>query len=276
MKSIMVTGASTGIGRATVTDLLAAGYHVWAAVRTESDEAALREAGASVLRMDLTDADSIKAAGETVRAAGPLHGLVNNAGVATPGPLEYLPIELFRHQIEVNLVGQLAVTQAMLPALRAALEEGGGARIVMVGSVSGRIAGPMLGAYSSSKFGLTGLTDSLRAELAPSGIRVALIEPGPIATPIWQRSGAEGDRIIDQLPPEGQQRYAKQISLIRAVAAQSAKRGLPPERVAKVIRHALTSGRPKARYLVGPQAHVGALLSRVSFRLTRRLTAARG
>jgi NAD(P)-dependent dehydrogenase (short-subunit alcohol dehydrogenase family) len=167
----------------------------------------------------------------------------------------------------------------MMPALRAALPSGGGdgrPRIVMVGSVSGRIAGPMLGAYSASKFGLAALSDSLRAELAPSGIRVALIEPGPIATPIWQRSGETGDRIIEQLPPEARELYAKQVSMIRAVAAQSAKRGLPPDRVAKVIRHALTSDHPKARYLVGPQAHVGALLSRLSFRLTRRLTAARG
>src|SRR5258706_10117001 len=173
MKSIVVTGASRGIGRATVPALVAKGIHVWAAVRTDADEQALRSVGAaaeradpplagapgitahpeavSVLRMDLTDADAIKAAGETVTAAGPLHGLVNNAGVAMPGPLEHVPIEMFRRQIEINLVGQLAVTQAMMPALRAAKEEAGDARIVLVGSIGGRGARPPVRRASPSQ-----------------------------------------------------------------------------------------------------------------------------
>jgi NAD(P)-dependent dehydrogenase (short-subunit alcohol dehydrogenase family) len=181
-KSYVVTGASTGIGRACVADLVRGGHRVWAAVRSDTDAEKLRADhgdAVSVLRLDVTDEESVRAAGKTVLAAGPLHGLVNNAGVAVPGPLEYLPIANFRHQVEVNLTGQLLVTQAMLPALRLARERGEDARILMIGSIGGRIASPMLGPYHASKFALVGLTDSLRAELAPFGIRVVLIEPAP-------------------------------------------------------------------------------------------------
>ena len=145
------------------------------------------------LIMDLLDEDSVRAAGAEVCAAGPLYGLINNAGAALPGPLEYLPIEVFRRQLEINLTGQLLVTQVMLPALRRSAEETGDARIVMIGSVGGRISGPILGAYQSAKHGLVGLSGALRAELAPSGIKVILIEPGAIATPIWDR-GSGGRR----------------------------------------------------------------------------------
>ena len=181
-----------------------------------------------MLRLDVTDADSVRAAGEQVTAAGPLHGLVNNAGVALPAPLEHIPIEVFRRQMEVNLIGQLAVTQAMLPALRQAREKGMDARIVMIGSIGGRIAAPMLGAYHASKFGMVGLADTLRAELAPSSIKVILIEPGAIATPIWDRGGAAGNELIAGLPEEGRQRYADQIAAAQSSAAKSARRGLPP------------------------------------------------
>ena len=216
MTSVVVTGASTGIGRAAVDELVRHGFQVWATVRTAADEQALRAAhprGLEVLRLDLTDADSILAAGKAVCAAGPLNGLVNNAGVALPGPLEYVPIEVFRQQIETNLIGQLAVTQAMMPALRAAREGGASARIVMIGSIGGRLAGPMLGSYHASKFGLVGLSDALRAELAPSGIPVTLIEPGAIATPIWQRGRSAGDALIDRLPEAARLRYAAQIAV---------------------------------------------------------------
>jgi NAD(P)-dependent dehydrogenase (short-subunit alcohol dehydrogenase family) len=278
LKSVVVTGASTGIGRATVTELIAHGFHVWATVRTDADEEALRGAhpdAMTVLRVDLTDPDSIKAAGEAVAAGGPLHGLVNNAGVALPGPLEHVPIDVFRLQVEVNLVAQLAVTQAMMPALRSARDRGDGARIVMIGSIGGRIGGPMLGGYHASKFGLVGLSDSLRAELAPSAIPVILIEPGAIATPIWGRGATAGDEVTGQLSERAREHYARQIATARANATRSAEKGLPPQRVAQVIREALTVRNPRARYLVGTDAHVAALLTRLSFRLARRLTAAR-
>src|SRR5258708_21775500 len=143
VKAFMVTGASTGIGWACVEELVRSGARVWATVRTEQDQQALEREypdAVTVLRMDLTDPDSIRPAGERVRAAGALDGLVNNAGVAVPAPLEYIPLDAFRRQIEVNLVGQLAVTQAVLPALRQARQHGSPARIVLVGSIGGRIA----------------------------------------------------------------------------------------------------------------------------------------
>jgi NAD(P)-dependent dehydrogenase (short-subunit alcohol dehydrogenase family) len=264
-RSVVVTGASTGIGRACVNELVRAGCSVWAAVRSDADEAALHRdhpEAVRVLRLDLTDPASIAAAGERVRAAGPLHGLVNNAGVALPGPLEYLPIDVFRRQVEVNLTGQLAVTQAMLPALRLSREQGGEARIVMIGSIGGRIAGPMLGPYHASKFGLVGLTDGLRAELAPWGIRVVLIEPGAVATPIWGRGTAAGDEVMKALPAEAE-RYAKQFAAVRANAERSAARGIAPARAAKAVVRALTAARPRPRRVVGPDATVAATLVRL-------------
>lgn len=264
MRSAVVTGASTGIGRATVDELVAHGFQVWATVRNDADGEALRTAHGDrvgILRLDLTDPGSIEAAAATVCAAGPLHGLVNNAGVALPGPLEHQPVDVFRRQIEINLVAQFAVTRALLPALRAAREQGGDPRIVMIGSIGGRIAGPMTGAYHASKFGLVGLADSLRAELTPSGIPVVLVEPGMVATPIWQRGRAAGEEAADLLPEEARTRYAKQIAVARADAERATKRGLPPQRVARVVRTALTVRRPRPRYLVGPDAHVAAFIT---------------
>jgi NAD(P)-dependent dehydrogenase (short-subunit alcohol dehydrogenase family) len=277
-RSYVVTGASTGIGRACVDELARTGAHVWASVRTDDDEQALRRDhpdAVTVLRMDVTDADSVAAAGQQVLAAGPLTGLVNNAGVALPAPLEYIPIEVFRRQLEVNLIGQLAVTQAMLPALRRSREQGADARIVMIGSIGGRIAAPMLGAYHASKFGMVGLADTLRAELAPSGIRVVLIEPGAIATPIWDRGAAAGNELLPGLPEAGRERYAAQIAIAQSSAAKSAKSGLPPARAAQVVIKALTTANPRPRYLVGPDAHAAAVVAQLPHRLRYRLTAAK-
>src|SRR5262245_57142521 len=274
--SYLVTGASTGIGRACVNELVRTGAHVWATVRTDEDEKALQREhpeAVTALRMDLTDPDAVRAAGDRVVEAGALNGLVNNAGVALPAPLEYIPIDAFRRQLEVNLVGQLAVTQAMLPALRAAREQGASAHIVLVGSIGGRIAGPMLGPYHASKFGLVGLADSLRAELAPSGIRVVLIEPGAVATPIWRRGTATADDLARSLPP-GAERYAGQIERVRANAQRSAARGIPPEQAAKVIVRALTGTNPRPRQVIGRDAKVGAAFARVMpYRLLYRLVA---
>ena len=274
VRSVLVTGASTGIGAATVTELVGRGFRVWAGVRGETDAARLADEhgdGVRVLRFDVTDTDAVAAAGEQVMAAGPLHGLVNNAGVALPGPLEFLPVAALREQLEVNLLGQLAVTQAMLPALRAAA-----GRIVMVGSIGGRIAAPMLGAYHASKFGLVGLTDTLRAELAPWRIRVILIEPGAIATPIWSRGVANADALGEQMPARARELYAGQIAQARKNAARSARDGLPPAAAAAVIARALTDPRPRPRYLVGRDALAASVVARLPYRLRYRLTAARG
>ncbi len=187
-RAIVVTGASTGIGRECVRLLASQGYRVFAGVRTPQDAQALVQEvpqGLTPVFLDVTDATSIRAAVEVVSKARSdgLYGLVNNAGITVAGPLEVLPIDALRRQIEVNVIGPVAVTQAFLPLLRKAR-----GRIVLMGSILGRVALPYVGAYSISKFALEAVTDSLGMELAESGVSVSLMEPGNIATPIWAKS----------------------------------------------------------------------------------------
>ncbi len=260
MRSVLITGASTGIGRASALRMDAAGWRVFAGVRREEDAAALREAGSerlTPLMLDVTDSAQIAAAaariGEEVGEAG-LDGLVNNAGVALPSPLETMPIEDFRRQIEVNLTGQVAVTQALLPRIRAAR-----GRIVFISSIGGRIAFPLTGAYHAAKFGVEAVGDVFRQELRSWGISVSVIEPGSIDTPIWDR----GERAADEMggrSPGREELYGKVIAGYRKVIKDLAERGIPPEKVADVIAHALTARRPRTRYLVGLDAKVQARL----------------
>lgn len=274
----MVTGASSGIGRACVDELVRKGAQVWATVRSDADEKAIlrdHPSAVRVLRMDLSDPDSVRAAGEQVVANGPLDGLVNNAATPMPGPLEYTPLADFRRQLEINLTGHLAVAQEVLPALRSAAQQGRSARIVQVGSIIGRIAGTIHGPYQISKFGVVGLTDSLRAELAPFGIKVVLIEPGAVATKTWTKMAAAFAELQDTLPAAAQEQYAYQIAAARTSARSTEQRGLSPSRPAKVIVKALTVRNPKPRYLVGLDAHLGALAARLPDRLRYRLTAAK-
>lgn len=256
MKSALVTGASTGIGRASVLRLDAAGWRVFAGVRKEADAEALREAGSdriSPLFLDVTDAEQIAAAGTLIGAeSGGLDGLVNNAGVAIPSPLETMPIDDFRRQIEVSLTGQVAVTQAMLPAIRRA-----GGRVVFISSIGGRLALPLTGAYHAAKFGIEAVGDVFRQELAPWGLRVSIVEPGSIDTPIWER----GERTADEVGARSPRRellYGKAIENYRKVIKDTAERGIAPEKVAKVVEHALSVRRPRSRYLVGLDAKVQA------------------
>ena len=269
MTSVVVTGASTGIGRAAVAELISAGFHVWATVRKQLDADSLTaEHGDSVtpLLVDLLDHDSVRAAGARVVAAGPLHGLVNNAGVALPAPLEYLPIEVFERQLDVNLVGQLLMTQVMLPALL----DDGDARITFIGSVAGRISPPILGAYATSKHGVVGLAGSLRAELAPYGVRVCLVEPGVIATPIWGTGAAAGDEVISAIPAT---RYAAQITNARDRAANGSK-GADPRVVARIILATMTRRNPRPRQTAGRDGKFIAVMTRLlPFRAVYRLTA---
>lgn len=272
--SYVVTGASSGIGRACVAELVRRGAHVWASVRTDGDEKELDRAygdAVSVLRMDLRDVDSIAECGARVAAAGPVRGLVNNAGLARPGPLEYVPLTAFREQLDVNVTGQLAVTRAMLPALRVSPI----ARVVTVGSIGGRIAGPMVGPYHTAKFALVGLTDSLRAELAPEGIDVILVEPGAVATAIWSRAREAAEEVRATLPAAGLERYGAQLAEAERSALRSSRTGVPPRRAAQVVVRALTARRPAPRYLVGGDARVAAVLASLPFRLRYRLTAAK-
>lgn len=264
MKSVLITGASTGIGRATALHLDGRGWRVFAGVRKEEDAASLGEAGSDrlvPLMLDVTDAGQIAAAAERIGAevgkAG-LDGLVNNAGIAVPGPLETLPIEDFKRQIDVNLSAQVAVTQAMLPAIRTA-----SGRIVFITSIGGLMAFPMFGAYHAAKFGLEAVGDVFRQELRPWGISVSVVEPGSIATPIWDRGEAEVDAIATRAGDGHAQLYGEAIDAYREVARKTGERGIPPERVAKRIEHALSARRPRVRYLVGADARGQAFASRV-------------
>jgi NAD(P)-dependent dehydrogenase (short-subunit alcohol dehydrogenase family) len=259
VRSVLVTGASTGIGRATALRLDAAGWRVFAGVRKAEDADSLRAEGSERLQplfIDVTDAGQIAAAAERIEAeAGEgLAGLVNNAGLAVPSPLETIPVDDFRHQIEVNLTGQVAVTQALLPSLRK-----GHGRIVFISSIGGRIAFPMTGAYHAAKFGIEAVGDVFRQELRSWDIPVAIVEPGSIDTPIWER----GERTADEIGGRSPQRealYGRAIERYREVVRQTAERGIPPEKVARVIEHALSAKRPRTRYLVGLDAKVQARL----------------
>jgi NAD(P)-dependent dehydrogenase (short-subunit alcohol dehydrogenase family) len=264
VRSALITGASTGIGRAAALRLDSCGWRVFAGVRREEDAAALREAGSERLApliLDITSAEQIAAAAELVGAelgdAG-LDGLVNNAGIAVPGPLETLPIDDFRRQIEVNLTAHVAVTQTFLPAIRAAR-----GRILFITSIGGLLAFPMFGAYHAAKFGLEAVGDVFRQELRSWGISVSVIEPGSIATPIWERGEQEADRVIERGPAEQESLYGKSIAAYREVIKRTAARGIPPEKVAATIERALTARRPRTRYLVGADARGQALAVRL-------------
>ncbi len=262
--SVLITGASTGIGAATALWLDHLGMHVIAGVRRQRDAASLCNRASerlSTLLLDVTDSAAVAAAGAAVAAqvgdAG-LWGLVNNAGIAVAGPLEYLPIEQFREQLEVNLTGALAVTQVMLPLLRRAC-----GRIVNISSVSGLLASPLVGAYAASKFGLEAVSDALRVELAPWGIRVAVIEPGVIKTPIWETSRKRAEGLYGRLGAEAVRRYGPMLERLAALTAQSVRHGAEPEAVAQAVSHALTSRRPRTRYLVGADARAVPWLRRL-------------
>jgi NAD(P)-dependent dehydrogenase (short-subunit alcohol dehydrogenase family) len=246
--AVVITGASTGIGAACAAHLSSLGFRVFAGVRKPEDAERARAAGQEPLTIDVTDGDSIRAAVEQLGDT-PLAGLLNNAGVAVAGPLEFIPIEEFRRQLDVNVVGQVAVTQAFLPALRKAR-----GRIVFMGSIGGRVALPLLSPYAASKFALEAIADSLRRELRQWGMQVSIVEPGAIATPIWDKSRAANEELSQDAPPEAVELYGKLIERIRAESANLGETGLPPLEVAKAVGHALTAGRPKTRYLVGREA----------------------
>jgi NAD(P)-dependent dehydrogenase (short-subunit alcohol dehydrogenase family) len=257
MRAVLVTGASTGIGRATALRLDAAGWRVFAGVRREADADSLREAGSERLEplmLDIADAGQIAAAAERIdtAAGGELDGLVNNAGIGVPGPLETMPMEDIRRQIEVNMFGHVAVTKALLPAIRRAR-----GRIVFISSIGGRIAFPMNGPYHLAKFGIEAAGDVFRQELRPWGISVSIVEPGSIKTPIWERSDREIGALLERAP-ETEELYGKPLAAIRRASRKLGERGIPPDRVASRIEHALAARRPRTRYLVGVDAKLQA------------------
>jgi len=261
MKNVFVTGASTGIGNATVRRL-ANNARVFAGVRSEADYRALGEVGPNVVPvyLDVVDENSIARAEAEVAAAtgGSLDGLVNNAGIVVAAPLEIVPPAEFRKQLDVNVTGPLLVTQAFMPLLRAAR-----GRIVMIGSISGKFSSPFMGAYSASKFALEAMSDALRLELAPFGIKVVLVEPGPVKTPLWQRTQDASDKSIGALDPAAVAPYAASIDKMRAMARKLEAGGSSPERVAEVVERALAVKSPRARYLVGREARVQLIVGRL-------------
>ncbi|MBA2505550.1 MAG: SDR family NAD(P)-dependent oxidoreductase [Thermoleophilaceae bacterium] len=244
-RTVLVTGASTGIGHATAKHLGASGFDVRAGVRKPADAERLeREPGVTPVTIDVTDTDSIAAAAATL--PDELYGLVNNAGVAVNAPVEYVPLDELRRQLEVNLVGQVAVTQAVLGRVRAAQ-----GRVLFVTSVGGRIALPLFAPYAASKFGLEAVADAMRRETRDQGIEVIVIQPGGTATPIWDRGAATADAMRAEMPPEAGQRYGRMMEILQEEAVKAAKGkagAVPPEYVAKKIGRALTAEKPKIRY----------------------------
>ncbi len=257
--AVVITGASTGIGAACALYLADHGFQVFAGVRNcRAGEALIggRTARMIPLHLDVTEEESIRDAVDRVtRQLGDagLAGLINNAGIAVGSPLEVVPIDQLRRQFEVNVFGQIAVTQAFLPLVRK-----GQGRIVNMGSIAGRATIPLMGPYSASKFALEALTDALRLELQPWGIHVSVIEPGAVATPIWEKSlkaAADLDavaRSADTL------RYTEMMLRIRDAVRKAVERAIPPDAVVQAVVHALTAAHPRTRYLVGTDAKIRA------------------
>ena len=273
MPAVLVTGAAKGIGEACVLRLAQHGHQVFAGVRRAQDGAGLRTRAPGIVPvlLDVTDSAQIAAAATLIEQqtgqAG-LAGIVNNAGIAVAGPLEFLPVTELRRQFEVNVIGQLAVTQALLPLLRRAR-----GRVVNIGSISGRSTLPMTGAYSASKHALEALSDALRVELLPWGLHVAVVEPGVIATPIWQTSIAAAEHTMAAMPARAIEYYGAILDALKENLGNNAQSGLPPDRVARVVEHALFSSRPRTRYLVGRDARMRLLLEKLPDRWRDRLIA---
>jgi NAD(P)-dependent dehydrogenase (short-subunit alcohol dehydrogenase family) len=269
MRSVVVTGVSTGIGWGTTKVLIRNGLHVFGSVRKQADaDRLVQEFGNTFtpLLFDITDEAAIQAAAGLVRerlGGATLFGLVNNAGIATAGPLLHQPIEEFRHQIEVNLVGQLIVTRAFLPSLGTDRTlKGRPGRIVNVSSVGGKVAAPFLGAYAASKHALEGLSESLRRELLLYGIDVIIVGPGAVATPIWDKAEQ-----IDTAA-YAHTEYADILRRFGEYFVQEGRKGFPPERIGATIFTALAARSPRVRYAVVPQPFRNWIVPRL---LPRRL-----
>jgi NAD(P)-dependent dehydrogenase (short-subunit alcohol dehydrogenase family) len=265
-RAVLITGASSGIGKTCALQLSQRDFQVFAGVRSIHDANFLREetsGNITPVLLDVTDTGAVAAAVKLVAEAtgGSLYGLVNNAGIALGGPLELLPGDKISRVLEVNVLGAIAVTQAFLPLLRNNRE----GRIIMMSSISGRIAFPGLSVYAASKFALEALSDALRVELKPFNISVVLIEPGNVATPIWEKSIADNDAVMSQADAAVKKRYTNLIQALNKIARNP--EGIEPERVADIVTHALVVKRPRSRYLVGKGIRILWLLSKMPDRI---------
>jgi NAD(P)-dependent dehydrogenase (short-subunit alcohol dehydrogenase family) len=273
-RTAVVTGASTGIGLASALRLDKDGWRVYAGVRKDADADRLKQEASDRLtpvKLDVTDQSQIDAVAQQVASdageAG-LQGLVSNAGISINGPLEFLTPDDVRRQLEVNVVGQVAMIQAFMPLIRK-----GHGRIVNIGSIGGKMASPFLGPYTASKHAMEAISDSLRQELRPWGIHVSLVEPGSIATEIWEKGQSDADDYEKNAPEEALQLYGRQFAALREAARKFGDAGIPPDRVARVVEHALTASRPRTRYVVGFDASVQSFVRRLPDRLRDRLVA---
>jgi NAD(P)-dependent dehydrogenase (short-subunit alcohol dehydrogenase family) len=258
MKKVLVTGASTGIGKSAALRLARQGWKVYAGVRSSAAGDELRREGGENLHpitLDVTDSSQVAEAERLLSSESEgLDGLVNNAGIVVAGPFECVPMKEWRKQFDVNVFGLIEVTQRFLPALRK--KKG---RIVNVSSVNGFLASPFVAPYAASKFAVEGLSDALRREVLNQGVSVSLIEPGPIATPIWEKSKNHATEILKDLSPEMKALYEKVLRKVDRYVEKSVKGALPPEKVAEAILHALESPRPRIRYVIGRQMQLATL-----------------
>ena len=271
---VLITGSSTGIGEACALKLHELGYEVFAGVRQAEDGQSLRQKTSERLHpvmVDITNAEQVKAAAETVRQGlgdRPLAGLINNAGISVGGPLEFVPIDRFRNQLEVNLIGHISVYQSFIPLLRQSQ-----GRIINVGSIAGFFASPILGPYSASKYAMEAVADVMRRELKPWNIKVILLEPGVIATKIWEKARTHTATAIKEAPAEVMQLYGALIERVTKLAADNEKIAQSPEVVANAVVRALTANRPKTRYRIGPKARLQKVLSWLPDKIQDRLVA---
>ena len=262
--AVLVTGASTGIGRACALELERSGFRVFAGVRKKRDAESLGAEGSERLApvtLDVARPSSIaQARGEVEDKVGEarLAGLVNNAGIASGGPIEHLPMKEFRRVLNVNLLGSIAVTQAFLPLLRR-----GGGRVVFITSIGGRIAYPYMSPYHASKWGLEAVADSLRRELRPWRMKVIVIEPGTVSTPIWDKGIDTFGSLRKEMPSQALRDYGDSLNRMATTLGANQENGISPERVARVVRRALTRPFPDTRYRVGIDARVSFALSRL-------------
>jgi NAD(P)-dependent dehydrogenase (short-subunit alcohol dehydrogenase family) len=261
--AVVVTGSSTGIGRACVLALDRAGFEVFAGVRKPEDGESLRAEASPRLEpliIDVADGATIAAAADRVREAtgGRLAGLVNNAGITIQGPLEAVPLDDYRRQLEVNVIGQVAVTQAFLAMIRAAR-----GRVVFMSSIGGRGGLAYLSPYNASKCAIGAIGDSLRQEMRPFGVEVSIVEPGAIATGIWDKGLEAGPALREAMGPQMNELYGDRLDRLQALAVKTGAGGLPPEEVAEVVEHALTAAKPKTVYVVGREAKITAVVRKL-------------
>jgi len=251
-KTVVITGASKGIGKACALHLDKLGFRVFAGVRKQADAAALQDLSSARLTplfIDVTDQESITAAAETVtKQVGQdgLWGLVNNAGIAVSGPIEFLPVDEYRKQFEINFFGQIAVIQAFMPLIRIAT-----GRIVNMSSMSGHFGSPFLSPYAASKHSLEVLSDALRRELMPFGIKVSVIEPSNTSTNIWETALSRAGAMKAKLPQKAIELYSRVFATMTEQTSDTGSSGIPPIKIAKAVAHALTARHPHIRYPVG-------------------------